>query len=137
MAYMRIGIDCRLWNETGIGRYIRNLVTNLAEIDTHNNEYVLFLRKNEYDTLVTPGNNFRKRLADIHWHSVAEQTSFLKMLYKERLDLVHFPYFSYPILYARPFVITIHDLILFHYPTGKASQLPSFMYQTKLFAYKQ
>jgi glycosyltransferase involved in cell wall biosynthesis len=133
---MRIGIDCRLWNETGVGRYIRNLVMNLAEIDT-SNDYILFLRKKEYDTLITPGNNFRKRLADVQWHSLAEQTTFLTILYKENLDLVHFPYFSFPLFYARPFVITIHDLILFYYPTGKASQLPEPLYQVKLFAYKR
>ena len=39
---MRIGIDARLWNETGVGRYIRNLVENLLEIDSPN-EYVLFV----------------------------------------------------------------------------------------------
>lgn len=133
---MRIGIDGRLWNETGVGRYIRNLVANLAEIDK-SNEYVLFLRKQEYDSLITPGNNFRKRLADVQWHSFAEQTVFLNILYKENLDLVHFPYFSYPIFYKRPFVITIHDLILFYYPTGKASRLPGWIYQLKLFMYER
>ena len=40
---MRIGIDVRLWNETGVGRYIRNLVTNLSAIDKKN-EYILFIR---------------------------------------------------------------------------------------------
>ena len=30
---MKIGIDCRLWGETGIGRYIRNLVLNLQKLD--------------------------------------------------------------------------------------------------------
>lgn len=134
---MRIGIDCRLWNETGVGRYIRNLVSSLAELDTHNNEYILFMKREEYDSFVTPGNNFRKHLTNIHWHSFLEQTLFLKHLYQANLDLVHFPYFSFPILYTRPFVITIHDLILFHYPTGKASQLPMPLYNLKLTAYKQ
>lgn len=133
---MRIGIDARLWNETGVGRYIRNLVTNLATIDQHN-EYILFLKRKEYETIVTPGNNFRKYLVDIHWHSLEEQTSFLKVLYSQNLDLVHFPYFSFPLLYTRPFVITIHDLILFHYPTGKASKLPTPIYNMKLVAYKR
>lgn len=133
---MKIGIDARLWNETGVGRYIRNLVSHLADIDQHN-EYILFLQEKEYHSVVTPGNNFRKRLADIPWHSLAEQTVFLKILYQEKLDLMHFPYFSFPMFYLRPFVITIHDLILFHYPTGKASQLPVPVYKTKLFAYKR
>jgi len=53
---MRIGIDCRLWNQTGVGRYIRNLVKNLQEID-FKNEYVLFfssLRKN-FQFSIFPG----------------------------------------------------------------------------------
>jgi hypothetical protein len=40
---MKIGIDARLWNETGVGRYIRNLVKYLYELDS-GNEYVLFVR---------------------------------------------------------------------------------------------
>ena len=39
---MKIGIDCRLWNETGVGRYIRNLVEQLQVLDKKN-EYVLFV----------------------------------------------------------------------------------------------
>ena len=41
---MRIGIDARLWNETGVGRYIRNLVWELQKIDD-NNEYILYSKK--------------------------------------------------------------------------------------------
>ena len=41
---MRIGIDARLWEETGVGRYIRNLVWHLQDLDTEN-DYVLFVKK--------------------------------------------------------------------------------------------
>ena len=47
---MRIGIDARLWNQTGVGRYIRNLVKNLQEID-FKNEYVLFVKKEDFDAI--------------------------------------------------------------------------------------
>ena len=40
---MKIGIDARLWSESGVGRYIRNLVENLKLIDSNNN-YVLFAK---------------------------------------------------------------------------------------------
>lgn len=131
----RIGIDCRLWNETGVGRYIRNLVAQIAEIDKKNT-YVLFLRRNEYDNIPIPGENFEKRLADIHWHTFKEQISLSKILQKEHLDLMHFPYFSVPIFYNRKFIVTIHDLILNHFPTGKASTLPTFLYWVKQIAYR-
>jgi hypothetical protein len=42
---MKIGIDCRLWSEAGVGRYIRNLVRNLSEIDHQNDYYLFFLKK--------------------------------------------------------------------------------------------
>ncbi|HEX8965800.1 MAG TPA: glycosyltransferase family 1 protein [Patescibacteria group bacterium] len=131
----RIGIDCRLWNETGVGRYIRNLVFSLAKIDTQNT-YILFLRNNEYTTLKVPGKNFEKRLADIHWHTIEEQTVFPKILKNEKLDVMHFPYFSIPVFYKGKFVVTIHDLILNHFPTGKASTLPTFIYWIKQAAYR-
>jgi len=47
---MRIGIDCRLWSQTGVGRYIQNLVLNLAEID-HENEYVLFVGSGDEESV--------------------------------------------------------------------------------------
>lgn len=132
---MKVGIDCRLWNETGVGRYIRNLVDSLAEIDT-TTQYILFFRKEAYETVPLPGKNFSKRLADIRWHTMKEQTAFASLLQKEQCDLVHFPYFSYPIFYTGKFVITIHDLILNHFPTGQATTLPSPLYWVKQIGYR-
>lgn len=131
---MRIGIDCRLWNQTGVGRYIRNLVMQLATIESKNT-YVLFFKLDEFETVVVPSKNFEKKLADIPWHSVKEQTEFPHILHKEKLDLMHFPYFSYPLWYKGKFVITIHDLILDHFPTGKATTLPLPFYALKRYAY--
>ncbi len=132
---MRIGIDCRLWNETGVGRYIRNLIRELAKIDT-TNQYVLFFRKREFDSLTLPGDNFTKVLADFQWHSISEQLLFPSVLYQSHVDLMHFPYFSIPFFYKKPFVITIHDLILHHFSTGEASTLPRWLYELKLRTYK-
>ena len=133
---MRIGIDARLWNETGVGRYIRNLVWQLQELDKQN-EYVLFVRQGIRDQgLGTREKNWKIVETDIKWHTIQEQLQFPKILEKENLDIVHFPYFSVPIFYNRPFVITIHDLIINHYPTGKASTLPSPIYYFKLMGYK-
>lgn len=133
---MRIGIDARLWNETGVGRYIRNLVWELQSLD-NKNEYVLFVSKGlKIEDLRFKNNNWKVVETNIRWHTVEEQLEFPKILEKEHLDLVHFPYFSVPILYTRPFVITIHDLIINHFPTGKSSTLPSPIYYLKRFGYK-
>jgi glycosyltransferase involved in cell wall biosynthesis len=134
---MRIGIDARLWNETGVGRYIRNLVWQLQVIDTKN-EYVLFVQNefNEQEFGIRKSDKWQVVKTDIRWHTIDEQFVFHKVLENELLDLVHFPYFSIPILYNRPFVMTIHDLIIDHFPTGKASTLPLPLYYAKRFGYK-
>jgi glycosyltransferase involved in cell wall biosynthesis len=132
---MRIGIDARLWNETGVGRYIRNLVWQLQKIDKKN-EYVLFVSKSFKIEDLGSKNNLKVVTTDIRWHTLKEQLQFHNILDKEDLDLVHFPYFSVPVIYNKPFVITIHDLIINHYPTGKASTLPSPIYFLKLLSYK-
>jgi glycosyltransferase involved in cell wall biosynthesis len=131
---MKIGIDARLWNETGVGRYIRNLVYNLADIDKHN-EYVVFLRTADVSKFKVQNSKFKVVVADIRWHTIEEQLKLPYILEKENLDLVHFPYFSVPLWYKKPFVMTIHDLIINHFPTGKASTLPLYLYQVKRLGY--
>lgn len=128
---MRIGIDVRLWNQSGVGRYIRNLVENLLIIDKKNS-YVLFALREDLKDIP---KNYNLVLTDARWHSLKEQTKFSKILEREKLDLVHFPYFSHPIFYNKPFVITIHDLITGKFSTGNASTLPLPFYTIKKFGY--
>jgi hypothetical protein len=132
---MKIGIDARLINQTGVGRYTKNLIINLAKIDKKN-QYILFLRQEEYNQYSLPGNNFQKILADFRWHGLEEQVKFPKILEKENLDLVHFPYFSVPIIYKGKYIVTIHDLIIDHFDTGRATTLPLPIYRIKRFCYK-
>ncbi len=132
---MKIGIDARLWNETGVGRYIRNLVWELEKLDKKNT-YVLFVKKGfKSENLGIKNDRWRIVETDVHWHSVKEQLAFPQVLYKESLDLMHFTYFSLPVFYNRPFVVTIHDLIINHFPTGKASTLPYPLYHLKRIGY--
>ncbi|MCL5020028.1 MAG: glycosyltransferase family 4 protein [Patescibacteria group bacterium] len=134
---MRIGIDARLWNETGVGRYIRNLVKYLSVLDKKN-DYVLFVRDSDYENLKSQISNLKWKIVktNIRWHSLEEQLKFPDIINKESLDLMHFPYFSVPVFYNRPFVVTIHDLILHNFPTGEASTLPLPLFKTKLLGYK-
>lgn len=131
---MKIGIDCRLWNETGVGRYIRNLFYYLSEHDREN-EYVCFFGKKEFKTIDLPSKKWKKVETNIHWHTIAEQILLPWVFYRQNLDLLHFPYFSFPILYPRKFVVTIHDLIFDHHKTGKASTLPRWLYSIKKIGY--
>lgn len=133
---MRIGIDARLWNETGVGRYIRNLIWELQHLDKEN-DYVLFVQKGfRTENLLVKNEKWRLIETNIRWHSIKEQLQFPQILEKEKFDLIHFPYFSIPIFYKGPYLITIHDMIINHYPTGKASTLPSPIYYLKHLGYK-
>lgn len=138
---MKIGIDARFWDESGVGRYVRNLVVELAEIDKIN-EYVLFVNSKDYQKIknqkskIINNKNWKLVETAIHWHSLEEQIKFPQLINHENLDLMHFPYFSVPIFYHKPFVVTIHDLILHHFATGEATTRSKMVYQLKLLGYK-
>lgn len=130
---MKICIDGRLINESGIGRYIRNLLKNLELIDKEN-EYFILLKKidlNKYDW----GNNFKKVEADFGWYSAAEQIKLPGILKKLNPDLVHFPHFNVPLFFKGKFIVTIHDLIHQHFAMKRATTLDPITYRIKQFGY--
>lgn len=135
---MKIGIDARLWSESGVGTYTKNLIKNLQSIDSKNT-YILFSNKKNIDEIneEITSLNFKTVLCNISWHSLSEQINFPKLLNSYDLDLMHFTYYSIPIRYKKPYVITIHDLIIYHHPTGKASTLPLPLFKFKHAAYKK
>lgn len=132
---MKIGIDARLWNETGVGRYIRNLYRYLPELDKKN-EYVWFFMDKEYDEIKLSSKKWRKVRANVRWHSLSEQLLMPVIFMREGLDLLHFPYFSFPILYPGKFVIHIYDLIYDHYKIAEDSTLPRWLFSVKMLGYR-
>jgi len=134
---MKIGIDARFWHETGVGRYIRNLVLELQRLDS-DHEFVLFVKEQSKSEIqkIVHSKKFTIVPTNIHWHSLEEQIMFSNVLKKEKLDLMHFPYFSVPIFYSGRFIVTIHDLIIHHFATGEATTLPFPLYRMKVEAYK-
>ncbi|HEU5477296.1 MAG TPA: glycosyltransferase family 1 protein [Gaiellaceae bacterium] len=105
---MKIGIDARN-DRTGVGRYTFSLIRELARIDREN-EYVLFLGRERFATYAAPGPNFRTVEAAIPWFTLREQLALPRLVERERLDLVHYPHVTVPLLSTTPFVVTIHDL---------------------------
>jgi glycosyltransferase involved in cell wall biosynthesis len=119
---MRIGLDLRmLGGGSGISRYIFELSTRILEMDKVN-EYVLFFNALD-DATRAEYSKFGHKMVEtgIAHYSFAEQLKFPLILYKENLDLVHFPHFNAPILYFRKFVVTIHDLTHTLFPGKKKS----------------
>lgn len=132
---MKIGIDARLLHETGVGRYIRNLIDGLAYIDSEN-EFIIFLRNRDIPGFRLPNARWQIRSAEVRWHSIAEQFVMPWLYVREHLDLLHVPYFNVPVFYPGAYVVTIHDLTILDFNTGKASTLPYFVYMLKRIGYR-
>lgn len=133
---MRIVIDARFWSESGLGRYIRNLVYELQKIDKINNYFILHLEK-DYKEITYQNRNFQKVLADFKWYGASEQVKLPKLLNSLQPGLVHFPHFNVPIFYKGKFVVTIHDLIHQHFQTRQTSTLNPFFHEVKKLGYKK
>jgi len=131
---MRIGIDARLIEETGVGRYIRNLIQEISRFDRMN-QYVVFLRRRSFDAFVLPNSRWKKVCAEVRWHSLSEQMVMPGRFAQEKLDVLHVPYHNPPVFYQGHTVITIHDLTILHFNTGKATLLPQPIYQLKRLGY--
>ncbi|MFH2062797.1 MAG: glycosyltransferase family 1 protein [bacterium] len=134
---MKIGIDARFYGTAskGLGRYVSELIAELEKIDDRN-EYVVFLRSDNFDQYDPAAPNFRKVRAEYRWYSLREQILFPLFLRRFRLDLMHFTHFNVPLLYRRPFLVTVHDLILLRYPTVRATTLNPLLYRLKFLAYR-
>lgn len=132
---VRIVIDARMYQESGIGRYIRNLIQYLQNIDKVN-EYFIIHTKDQYDRLVYH-TNFHKILGNFKWYGVSEQIKLLKILNGLRPDLVHFPHFNIPIFYNGKFIVTIHDLIHQHFGMERATTHGPLVYKFKQLGYKR
>ncbi len=134
---MRIGIDARFFGSSGkgLGRYTERLIESL-EAEENGDEYVVFLRRENFDEYQPVSARFTKAVADYRWYGFAEQTLFPWQLWRAHLDLMHFPHFNVPIFYPGHFVVTIHDLILLRYPTLRNTTRFAFWYWLKFLVYR-
>lgn len=120
---MKIGIDARMYGPkvSGIGNYVKNLIDNLLDID-HENEYVIFLLKEGFESFSPKQQNVKKVLVNCHWYTWKEQWKYWRILEKEKTDIMHFPNFNVPIFFTRKFVVTIHDMTPWQFPGQKVSE---------------
>lgn len=134
---MKIGIDARMYGsqQGGLGRYIEQLILHLEKIDSQN-EYVIFLRSDNWNDFNPINPKFRKVLANISWYGWQEQLLLPSIIKKEKLDLMHFPHWNVPIFFRGDFIMTIHDLLLLHFPSQQASTLGPLKYWIKNFFFK-
>jgi len=116
----RVGIDCRMVNESGIGRYISNIISEVSKKESDIDFYLFFFNVDDSNKFNFP-ENFKIIQAPFLWHSFAEQTLFLQVLRTYKLDLFHSPHPNMPYLYFGKFILTLHDLTMLKHRTGRAS----------------
>lgn len=129
---MKIAIDARMYGpkQGGLGRYIEQLILNLEKIDVEN-KYIILLRKENFNDYLPSNPHFQKIIVDIPWYGWKEQILLPALIKKLQVDLVHFPHWNVPLFFNKNFVVTIHDLLLLHYPSRRASTLSPLLYWIK------
>lgn len=129
MARIRLGLDLRLFGayHSGLGRYAKELLDALVS-HGHDLDIVVFVNANYADKQKLSSLGLEVIEAPYRPYSYEEQLYFPLQLSRAKLDLVHFLHFNVPLLYRAPYVVTIHDLIMHHFPWRVASQrsLPIF-----------
>jgi len=127
----KIGIDARLFSQTGVGTYIKNLVYYFEKKQFKDELFYIYLMPGDFDSISFKNKNIIKRKVNYRWHTLGEQIGFVYELYKDNLDLMHFTYFSYPVLYWKKFIATVHDTTPLLFKTGKASTKNQLIYNIK------
>jgi glycosyltransferase involved in cell wall biosynthesis len=132
-----IGIDARFYGPTGkgLGRYTQEIVDRVIRLDREN-DYVVFLYKENFDDFVIPREGVKKVLTNARWYTIKEQITLPFLIWREKIDLMHFAHFNVPFFTPTKFVVTIHDLILTKFPTIRASTLSPWLYKIKNLFYK-
>ncbi len=125
---MQIGIDACCWgNRRGFGRFTRELLEALLEIDK-SNEYLFFIDSKTDDiedipsrvrTIVakTEFSQVKAAAADGR-RSIADLWSMSREVFKHDIDVFFFPavYSYFPILNRTKILLTLHDVIADHHP---------------------
>lgn len=121
-------IDARKIEDFGIGTYVRNLVTHLAEIDREN-RYVLLSRTAAKDFPLDLPESFRVLQERSPVYSMRELAALSWRLFRLRVDLYHSTHYVLPAAVPCPVVATIHDVIHLLYPEFLPHRLAFFYAQ--------
>ncbi len=128
---MKIAVDARIISMS-TGRVTAKLLEYLQKVDTTNEYLVLLLRK-DFDKWEPSSPNFSKVMADYPNYTFSEQLQFAWLLYKLKVDLVHFTFQSRPILYTKRSIMNVHDLQLMRV---KNYDMPKLVFEAKQLVYK-
>lgn len=106
---MGICIDARMINHSGIGTYIRTLLTPVKNLECF--------------SVILPEGFDEEGCKDLNpifskapIYSFYEQLDILRKVVNVKHSLLHIPHYNIPILYKGRMLVTVHDLIHFKFP---------------------
>ncbi len=125
---MRIAIDCRFAAlPAGIGRFTREVVLELVKRRDPWSYALILPSEAEAWAASLPVQVPSVMISSRHY-SPAEQWTIPRALRTLQADLLFAPQFNVPFFFRKPYIVTIHDLILHHYP-NQASFLKRALYR--------
>lgn len=131
----KILIDARMSGKkhAGIGRYVQELIANLAKSKPEYDFHLIYSHQNQLSGFP---KKFKKTLLPTRHYTLREQLLVPRLINQINPDLIHFPHFNVPLGVTHPFVVTIHDL-LWHQKIGlNATTLPALVYLAKYLGYR-
>lgn len=119
-------IDARILG-TSTGRYIDELLRHLKPL-AKEIKITIIVRSETVEKFEIAKSPYHIVISDYKMYSLSSQIILAWKLYRLRADLVHFAFQFTPLLYRRPYIITIHDLTQLRFKNSKGS---NFLYTTK------
>jgi len=130
-----IAVVARFYGEAGPGRYVKNVLKHLEQLDSVH-KYVVFVREKGSRLYSVSSGNFSKVLAEFPWYSWSEQFGFLLKILRFKPNLLYVPHFNIPVFYPGRLVTAIPDIIMHSFSTEGGTTLPKFYFRFKKFMYK-
>ncbi len=106
---MKIAIDVRRIRDFGVGTYIRNLLQALAAAETEHS-YKLICPPEDQPFFADLPPAFETVAYERRDSSRMDHFDLPRLIKDLRVDVTHIPFHRIPLLLAKPYAVTIHDL---------------------------
>lgn len=135
---MESTVDSPEKKHAGLGRYTENLVLEILPLSKEDTFVLFFTSLDQASEVLGKKQSFpniKVVITPIKHYSLKEQLVLPWYYYKENLDLLHVPHFNVALLYTKPTVVTIHDLLWHEKRGGTVTTLNPVQYWIKYFFY--
>lgn len=116
----KLVVDLRMWNHSGIGRYLRNLIPKIYE-KSEGISYIFLYESGHEKDLKQQFENAELIPCQSKIYSLSEQFELRKVLSKIEYDLLWIPHYNVPLFHHKKLLVTVHDLIHIHIYSVKKS----------------